>query len=484
MAHDILIVDDESDIRTLVSGILEDEGYLPREAADGAEALAGIETRRPSLVLLDIWLQGSKLDGIGILEIIKNNHPDLPVVMMSGHGTIETAVKAINLGAYDFIEKPFKSDRLIMIITRAVETARLKRENEELRRRAGAEAELIGRSPAINQVRQTIARVAPANSRVLITGPAGSGKEVVARMLHGSSHRADGPFVVVNCANMLPERMEIELFGTEDADGKNVSRKVGTFESAHNGTLYLDEVTDMPLETQAKIVRVLQDQIFKRVGGSTLVKVDVRVVASVTGEIKDEIAAGRFREDLFYRLSVVPIEVPPLKDRPDDIPLLAKFFMERAAESGGRQPRDIGKDALAVLQTYEWPGNVRELRNVVERLLIMAPGHAGEPIGAEALAVIIGNSRQPENRLMDTSKIMNLSFREARGIFEKEYLHSQVTRFGGNISRTADFIGMERSALHRKLKSLGINSDDKNRPNGAGKLPSKERSVQDKGLAP
>ena len=465
MAHDILIVDDEADIRTLTSGILEDEGYQPREAADSDSALAGIETRRPSLVLLDIWLQGSKLDGIEILEVIKKDHPDVPVVMMSGHGNIETAVKAINLGAYDFIEKPFKADRMILVIERGIETARLKRENEELRLRAGTETELIGRSSAINQVRQIIERVAPANSRVLITGPAGSGKEVVARMLHASSRRADSPFIVVNCANMLPERMEVELFGTENPDSDSVPTKVGTFEAAHNGTMYLDEVTDMPMETQGKIVRVLQEQIFERVGGSSRVEVDVRVVASATGDMAKEIEAGRFREDLFYRLSVVPIEVPPLSERREDIPVLANFFMERAAEICGHSARRITKDALAVLQTYDWPGNVRELRNVIERLLIMAPGGDDEPIGSETLSAIIGGAPQEARPSMETSgELMNLPLREARGIFEREYLHSQVVRFGGNISRTADFVGMERSALHRKLKSLGINTDDMTPP--------------------
>ncbi len=470
MAHDILIVDDEADIRALTSGILEDEGYQPREAADSASALASIETRRPSLVLLDIWLQGSELDGLEILEAIKKDHPALPVVMMSGHGTIETAVKAISLGASDFIEKPFKADRLILEIKRAIETARLMRENEELRLRAGGESELIGRSPALNKVRQIIERVAPANSRVLITGPAGSGKEVLARMLHVRSHRANGPFVVVNCASMRPERMEVELFGTEDPDSDNESgpTKVGTFEAAHNGTLYLDEVTDMPLETQGRIVRVLQEQIFERVGGGALVEVDVRVIASATGDIKKEIEEGRFREDLFYRLSVVPIEVPPLNERREDIQALAEYFMERAAESCGRPQRKLGKDALALLQTYEWPGNARELRNVIERLLIMAPGDAEDLIGADVLSGVLGGAARSSNNILKGSdEIMGLPLREARGIFERNYLQSQVTRFEGNISRTADFVGMERSALHRKLKSLGISSNEKSRSTDA-----------------
>lgn len=468
MAHDILIVDDEDDIRTLTSGILQDEGYQTREAKDSDDALAGIESRRPSLVLLDIWLQGSELDGLGILHNIKKDHPSVPVVMMSGHGTIETAVNSINMGAYDFIEKPFKSDRLMQVVERAIEAMRLKRENEELRLRAGTETELIGQSPAINQVRQAIEKVAIVNSRVLITGPSGSGKEVVARMLHERSRRTDGPFVVVNCATMRPEWMEVELFGTEgSADGSEGHRKVGTFEAAHNGTLFLDEVADMPLETQGKIVRVLQEQIFERVGGGTRVEVDVRVVASSARDLAEEISSGRLREDLFYRLSVVPIQVPPLNERRDDIPLLARHFMKRAAEAVRQQPRAIGEDAMAALQAYDWPGNVRELRNVIERLLIMAPGDPGAPIGADMLpSEIMATSPSARSR-EQSSEIMGLPLRQAREVFEREYLHSQVTRFGGNISRTATFVGMERSALHRKLKSLGIHNEEKPRRTGS-----------------
>jgi len=464
MAHEILIVDDETDIRVLTSGILEDEGYQTREAGDSAGALAGIEARRPSLVLLDIWLQGSELDGLGILEAVKKNHPGVPVVMMSGHGTIETAVSAINLGAYDFIEKPFTASRMIQVVGRAIEAARLKSEVEELRLKAGDETDLIGRSTAINLVRQAVERVAQTNSRVLVTGPSGSGKEIVARMLHKLSHRAEGRFVVVNCATMQPERMEVELFGTEAANsGDENQARVGTFERAHNGTLFLDEVTDMPLETQGKIVRVLQEQIFERVGGSSSIEVDVRVVASATRDLTGEISAGRFREDLFYRLSVVPIQLPPLAGRLDDIPLLASYFMERAAENAGQQPRKIGEDALAALQAYGWAGNVRELRNVIERLLIMAPGGADEPIGIDMLPGEIVNASPAARDWDNSGEIMALPLRQARQIFERRYLQSQVVRFGGNISRTAAFVGMERSALHRKMKALGIQNEEKPR---------------------
>ena len=462
MAHDILIVDDETDIRVLTSGILQDEGYQTREAAGSADALSAVEARRPSLVLLDIWLQGSEMDGLGILKVLKRDHPAIPVLIMSGHGNIETAVTAIKDGAYDFIEKPFKANRLIVLVDRAIEADRLRRENEELRLRAGTANELIGQSQAIREVKESINRVAPVNSRVLITGPAGSGKEVVARMLHSKSQRAKSPFVVVNCATMLPERFEIELFGTENPSAESeTQQKVGPFEAAHNGTLFLDEVADMPLETQGKIVRVLQEQIFERVGGTTRVEVDVRVVAASTADLAEEIDAGRFREDLFYRLNVVPIEVPPLKKRPDDIPLLAQHFMERAATATGRPHREVNADALAVLQAYSWPGNVRELRNVIERLLIMAPDDPSKSIGIDMLPPEINADTPVSGNMAGKMEIMGLPLRDAREIFEREYLMAQVTRFGGNISKTAKFIGMERSALHRKLKSLGMRNEEK-----------------------
>lgn len=467
MADDVLIVDDEADIRALVSGILGDEGYQARGAADSDTTIAAIASRRPSLVLLDIWLQGSRLDGMALLKQLKSEDPALPIVIMSGHGTIETAVQAIKFGAYDFIEKPFKADRMMLVVRRAIEAAHLRRENEELRLRAEAAPQLIGASSMVHQLRQAIDRVAPTNSRVLITGPAGSGKEVVARLIHLRSRRAQGPFVVVNCASMAPERMEVELFGVEGpVDADQPQRRVGTFEAAHNGTLFLDEVADMPLETQGKIVRVLQEQVFTRVSGRTRVEVNVRVVGSTTRSLTEEITAGRFREDLFYRLSVVPVRVPALKERREDIPLLAQHFMTRAAEASGQRPRAISEDAMAALQTYDWPGNVRELRNIIERLLIMAPGAAGDPIRADMLPIEFDASFSADRKSNRNAEIMGLPLRDAREIFEREYLLAQVTRFGGNISRTAAFIGMERSALHRKLKALGIQPEEKLRISG------------------
>ncbi|MBU2092242.1 MAG: sigma-54 dependent transcriptional regulator, partial [Alphaproteobacteria bacterium] len=385
MAHDILIVDDEADIRRLLSDILEDEGYRTRTAANAQEAFAAVSTRLPNLVIQDIWLQGSDMDGLQILERMKREHPNLPFVMISGHGNIETAVAAIQQGAYDFVEKPFKADRLLLLVERAIEAARLRQENAELRLRGGPEMELTGTSNATVQLRLAIDKVAPTGSRVLLTGPAGSGKEIVARMLHAKSRRARGPFMVLNCATMHPDRLELELFGSEtDVDGTG-SRKVGTFEQAHGGTLLLDEVADMPLETQGKIVRVLQDQTFERIGGSTRVEVDVRVIASTNRDLEAEMQEGRFRQDLYYRLNVVPLRVPALRERREDIPLLIRHFLIRTAEQAGLPLRPIGDDTVAALQAYDWPGNVRQLRNVAEWLLIMAPGDPREPIRAENL---------------------------------------------------------------------------------------------------
>ncbi|MEQ8227620.1 MAG: sigma-54 dependent transcriptional regulator [Rhodospirillales bacterium] len=457
MAQDILIVDDESDIRTLTAGILEDEGYKTREAADSQGALEALAARRPSLVLLDIWLQGSDLDGLQILKKIKEDHPDLPVLMMSGHGTVETAVTAIKDGAYDFIEKPFKSDRLLLNVRRAVEAARLRSENEELKLRVGSSLDLIGTSSAIKEIQQIIERAAPSNSRILIHGPSGSGKEIVARNIHARSQRAEAPFVIVNCATMAPERVETELFGTEGEDG---SRRIGTFERAHGGTLVLDEVADMPLETQGKIVRVLQEQNFERVGGTNRVQVDVRVISSTTRDLQAEVTAGKFREDLFYRLNVVPLTVPALADRREDIRALTDHFMRQAADATGQQARRLSEDALAALQSYDWPGNVRELRNVIERVLILAPGDNDTMLGASMLPTeFLDGIRR--GGISSDEGYLSKQLRDAREDFEREYLSAQMSRFGGNISKTAQFVGMERSALHRKLKSLGLTEEDR-----------------------
>jgi len=462
MANEILIVDDEPDIRMLIEGILEDEGYTVRQAGDSDAALAAFRMRRPSLVILDIWLQGSRLDGLGILKALFKEEPHVPVVMISGHGTIETAVAAIQLGAYDFIEKPFKSDRLLLIIRRALEAARLGQENAELRLRAGFESNLTGHSPAITALRAAVERVSPTGSRVLISGPAGSGKEVAARMVHSRSRRSDGPFVALNCATLNPARFEEELFGVEaGADPVATPRRAGVLERAHGGTLLLDEVSDMPLETQGKIVRALQDQTFERLGGSFRVKVDVRVLATTNRDLQAEISNARFREDLYYRLAVVPIRMPSLKERREDVPDLARYFLERSAETSGMPRRELSTDALTALQAYDWPGNVRQLRNLMDWLLIMAPGGAGDSIRAEMLPADISQGAPALSNFDPSADLMGLPLREARDLFETQYLQAQLLRFGGNISRTAGFVGMERSALHRKLKQLGVNSDDR-----------------------
>ncbi len=462
MAAEILIIDDEPDIRMLLEGILTDEGYQARLAGDANAALAAFRTRRPSLVILDIWLQGSQMDGLQILEHFQREEPGVPVLMVSGHGTIETAVAAIQKGAYDFIEKPFTADRLLLQVRRALEAAKLANENAELRLRARPDSELIGPSPVTAALRASIEKAAPTGSRILISGPAGAGKEVVARMIHEHSRRADGPFVVLNCATLSASRFEEELFGIEGT--AEHPRRAGMLERAHGGTLLLDEVADMPLETQGKIVRVLQEQGFHRLGGDAAIKVDVRVIATTNRDLQAEITLGRVREDLYYRLAVVPLRVLPLRGRREDIPALATHFMKRAAENAGMPMREFSPDCLSALQAYEWPGNVRQLRNVVEWLLIMAPGAHGDAIRADMLPPEIVGASPVALRLDTGADIMTLPLREARDMFEKEYLEAQLLRFTGNISRTAQFVGMERSALHRKLKQLGVNDDKL--PNG------------------
>jgi two-component system, NtrC family, nitrogen regulation response regulator NtrX len=452
MALEVLVVDDEADIRELVSGVLEDEGFTVRSAADSTAALEAIEERRPSLVLLDVWLQGSRLDGLQILQEVKRRDPNLPVLMISGHGNLDTAVAAIREGAIDFIEKPFEAERLLHLVNRATETDRLRRENETLRAQTGHDDQLHGTSVAINNVRATLKRVAPTGSRVLITGPAGVGKEIAARMIHQWSPRAKAPFIVVSAAMMSPDRVEEELFGSE-VDG--VARP-GLLEQAHGGTLFLDEIADMPLTTQAKILRVLTDQSYHRIGGQRPIKVDVRVLSATSRNLADEIAEGRFREDLYYRLNVVPVRIPPLRERREDIPELANHFLTRFAAERRITPPNLSDEAVAALQAHDWPGNVRQLRNIIERTVILAPGDRVSCIDVDLLPSEILDNQGSVGLSSATLTIMGSPLREARESFEREYLKIQIRRFSGNISRTASFIGMERSALHRKLKALGI----------------------------
>jgi len=459
MAPDILIIDDEADIRELVSGILQDAEYQVRAARDSDEALEAMRRRTPAAVVLDIWLQGSRIDGLELLAMFKEIDADMPVVVISGHGTIETAVSAIRKGAYDFIEKPFNADRLLLVMQRALETARLKRENSALKARSSASDDLIGSSAVVANLRSAIERVAQTNSRVLITGPAGAGKELVARLLHERSPRQGGPFVAINAASIAPERMETEIFGEEGPDGR--PKKIGVFEQAHGGTLFLDAVADMPPETQSKILPVLVDQRFRRLGGSADVQVNVRVVSSTSRDLRGDIENARFREDLFHRLNVVPLRAPSLAERREDIPELAGYFVGRLAGMSGVSARQIGEDALAALQAADWPGNVRQLRNVIERILILAPGDPSVPVTVDSLPPEAWPSAG-FSKHDGLQEVIGLPLRDARERFEREYLNVQITRFGGNISRTAAFIGMERSALHRKLKSLGVDAPGRN----------------------
>jgi two-component system nitrogen regulation response regulator NtrX len=452
MALEVLVVDDEADIRELVSGVLEDEGYSVRTAGDSNSTLDAVEERRPSMVLLDVWLQGSKLDGIQLLQEIKRRDPTIPVLMISGHGNLDTAVAAVREGAVDFIEKPFEAERLIYLVDRATESDRLRRENETLRRQVGHEEQLHGSSIAINTVRATLKRVAPTGSRVLISGPPGVGKEIAARMIHQWSPRAKAPFIVLSAAMMSPERVEEELFGSE-AEG---TVRPGLLEHAHGGTLFLDEIADMPQTTQAKILRVLTDQSYHRVGGQRPVKVDVRVLSATSRNLQDEIAAGRFREDLYYRLNVVPVKLPSVRERREDIPELVSHFLARFAAERRIAAPSISEEAMAALQAHDWPGNVRQLRNVIERTLILAPGDRVSCIEVDLLPPEIIDNQNALGGATTAMAIMGSPLREARESFEREYLRIQIRRFSGNISRTASFIGMERSALHRKLKALGI----------------------------
>ena len=452
MAIEILVVDDERDIRELVSGVLGDEGYQCQTAADSTSALAAIDERRPSLVLLDVWLHGSEMDGLELLDEIKMREPDLPVIIFSGHGNIDTAVSAVSRGAMDFIEKPFEAERLLLLVERATETERLRRENSRLREGTVEGAEFTGNSSAINAVRATLKRVANTGSRVLITGPAGAGKEVAARLLHAWSPRAENAFVTVNSARITADRFEQELFG-EEADGKQVRQ--GLLELADGGTLFLDEIADMPMATQARILRVLTEQSFVRVGGSRQIGVDVRVVSSSSRDLEVEMEEKRFREDLFYRLNVVPVTIPSLSERRDDIPALAQHFFARYSTDQGIPAPDISEEAMGALQAYDWPGNVRQLRNVVERTIIMTPREKLKTVDPDMLpSEITGSDFSASGQ--GFSSMMGAPLREARECFEREYLTVQIRRFSGNISKTATFIGMERSALHRKLKLLGM----------------------------
>lgn len=447
---DILIVDDERDIRELISDILIDEGYATRLAGNSDDAMAAINADAPALIVLDIWLKDSRMDGIDILKTVKRDNPDVPVVIISGHGNIEIAVAAIKQGAYDFIEKPFNIDQLLVVIRRAMETSRLRRENQSLRRRDVTKSEMIGSSAAFRALVGQLDKVTKSNGRVMLMGPAGCGKEVAARYIHANSNRADAPFVTVNCAGVAPDRMEEVLFGRETPD-RGV--EPGLLEEAHGGIIYFDEVADMPAGTQSKILRVLVDQQFQRVGGNDKVRVDLRVISSTSRDLQEAIEAGTFRQELYHRLNVVPIPVPSLEERREDIPELADHFIAEMNASQGLPLRKLTEDAVALMQTMVWPGNVRQLKNLIERVLILGDGTG--PIETKELPGVDEGS-DSESRVVLSGALATLALREAREAFEREYLLTQINRFGGNISKTANFVGMERSALHRKLKSLGV----------------------------
>ena len=458
---DILIVDDERDIRELIADILQDEGYGTRLAGSSDQCMAEIAEDLPALLVLDIWLKDSQMDGIDILKAVKRDHPEVPVVIISGHGNIEIAVAAIKQGAYDFIEKPFNIDQLLVVIRRAMETSRLRRENQQLKRRETEPAQMLGESAAFRTLVSQLDKVTKSNGRVMLAGPAGSGKELAARYIHANSLRADAPFICVSCASIEPDRMEEVLFGRE-TDERGV--EPGMLEEAHGGVIYFDEVADMPLGTQSKILRVLVDQTFLRVGGSEKVEVDLRVISSTSRDLEAEIAAERFRRELYHRLNVVPIDVPSLEERREDIPGLAGHFIETLNRTQGLPLREMSEEAAALLQTMNWPGNVRQLRNMIERVLIL-----GEAAGEIKASELPSEAQAPaeEGRVVLAGSIATMPLREAREAFEREYLMTQINRFGGNISRTAEFVGMERSALHRKLKSLGVVTGTKNgRANG------------------
>ncbi len=458
---DILIVDDEADIRDLISDVFSDEGYNTRTAKNSVSAFEALSEKVPDAVILDIWLKDSELDGLGILETVRRKYPHVPVVMISGHGTIETAITSLKIGAYDYLEKPFKEDRLLHVVKRAIETSHLKTENTELKVRINEPNVMNGTSLAIIQLMQAIEKVAPTGSRVFVTGESGSGKEAVAKIIHDKSHRKAGPFIVLNTANISSDMIEHELFGTEDNTDINApARKVGVFERADGGTLFIDEIMDIPLPIQGKFIRFLQDKTFKRVGGEYQIESDVRVIASTHQNIDDEIADGNLREDLYHRLNVVPIHVPALRERREDIPMICDYFLAHVAETMKLPMRRISGDALAALQAYDWPGNIRQMRNVIEWLLIMCPGTIDDPITSTMLPKEIF-SLTPAVMAPDfNADIMSMKLRQAREVFERQYLVAQISRFGGNISRTASFIGMERSALHRKLKSLNVGIDE------------------------
>ncbi|MDL1966249.1 MAG: sigma-54-dependent Fis family transcriptional regulator [Candidatus Omnitrophota bacterium] len=448
MSYLILVVDDEQPICQALTGILSDEGYEVITAFNASQAIRKIKEELPDLVLLDIWLPD--INGLTVLKEIKKQYPQLPVVMISGHGNVETAVKAMKLGAYDFIEKPLSWENTIPPIVNALRMSSLQEENIALKQKAFFKYELTGRSESIRIVKEQIRKVAPTNASVLIKGESGTGKELAARAIHYYSKRAHGAFVEVNCAAIPDELIESELFGYEKGafTGAYV-RKKGKFDLANGGTIFLDEIGDMSSKTQAKVLRLIQEQRFERVGGIKTVQVDVRVVAATNKNLEEEINKGNFRADLYYRLNVVPIEIPPLRERKEDIPLLLEEFLQEIARESSLGLKKITPEAIEILKQYDWPGNVRELKNIIERLVIMT---SGEVITAKDIPE--GIAQRKDHTGIDFFKVD--SFREAKAIFEKEFLRKKLKEYKGNVSLTAQAIGLERSHLHKKMKTYGL----------------------------
>jgi two-component system nitrogen regulation response regulator NtrX len=463
MALDVLIIDDEADIRDLISDILKDEGFIPHVAANSAQAFAQIANKVPAAIILDVWLQGSELDGLGILEIVKERYPLIPIIVISGHGTIETAVLAIKMGAYDYLEKPFTHEKLVITLKRACETAKLKRENTDLKLRVIDKTDLIGSSVAISRLKSEISKVAPTSGRVMITGGPGTGKELAARLIHKKSKRANSPFIVFSPTGLTAEKIQQELFGESEKQDSTFTKRLSVLEAANHGTLYIDEITDLPLIIQTKLLRFLQDQNFERMGTNQVTKLDVRLISASSSNIQNKVAQGKFRQDLFYRLNVVPINIASLEDRKEDVPLLASYFVKQLVKYSGLKERHLSDETIAALQAYNWPGNIRQLRNVIEWTLIMNPVHGEDNhiIKPEMLPSEILNNGMAIVRPDSNFDMISMPLREAREVFERQYLSAQMNRFNNNISKTSTFVGMERSALHRKLKLLNIHTSAK-----------------------
>ena len=452
MKNNILVVDDEKDIRSSIAGLLEDENYQVMVAKNSDEALDAISKMVPDLVLLDIWLENSQLDGLGLLDEIHSKFTSVPCIMISGHGNIDIAVNAIRNGASDFIEKPFEAERLLITLERVLELSKLKKEHKDLWVRAGGDLELVGKSSGIKKIKNLITKIAPTGSRVFIIGEYGTGKETLARLIHHNSKRSNGPFISLNAKILSTELLEEELFGEEDDLGRIL--KIGLLEQANNGTLFIDEVADLTEDAQAYFVKALQDNTFMRKNGSTKINVDVRVISSSSVHINEKILNKEFSEDLYYRLNVIPIEMPALSKRKEDIPVLVDYFLNKASNFSGKKKLTIDQQALAALQVFQWSGNVRQLKNAIERILIMIDDTSLNEITYEMLPKDLLNLDSTNDDEYNRDYLYSLNLKEARIIFEHDYIMKNLDRFNGNISKTANFIGMERSAFHRKLNTL------------------------------